>query len=276
MARANGHVSAATWSGAGSAQIWLLVAATAPSLVHAAPAEKPVAGQQVRFPKGYWSALPQVGPDGKVRQCVLVALRQRAGSRRRCRYALCAEHRPRRRPCRSRSMTTACRPSRCSTTRPRCCSMIAHSPRSAFRSAPRSCSIPAMPPARSPRSARRRASGCARRAPASIPARSTIGLPAEALNWLKQCGTAFDIAIDRPTDPDAPEHAGAAAALRRKRVPAGEAGGTAGHGRQAEDRGLGCLRAARQRGPHHRLLHPPPLRDRLGTWLTHGSAPSSW
>jgi hypothetical protein len=39
---------------------------------------KPVAGQQVHFPNGTWSALPQVGPDGKVRQCVMVALRPRA------------------------------------------------------------------------------------------------------------------------------------------------------------------------------------------------------
>ncbi len=39
---------------------------------------KPVAGQQPHFPTGTWSALPQVGPDGKVRQCVMVALRPRA------------------------------------------------------------------------------------------------------------------------------------------------------------------------------------------------------
>jgi hypothetical protein len=39
---------------------------------------KPVAGQQVHFPNGTWSAVPQVGPDGKVRQCVMVALRPRA------------------------------------------------------------------------------------------------------------------------------------------------------------------------------------------------------
>ena len=45
----------------------------------AADPGKPVAGRQVRFPKGYWSALPQIGPDGKVRQCVLVARRSRAG-----------------------------------------------------------------------------------------------------------------------------------------------------------------------------------------------------
>jgi hypothetical protein len=48
-----------------------VVAATA-SQSRAADPGKPVAGKQVRFPQGYWSALPQVGPDGKVRQCVLV------------------------------------------------------------------------------------------------------------------------------------------------------------------------------------------------------------
>ena len=30
----------------------------------AAPEAKPIPGQQVRFPQGIWSALPQVGPDG--------------------------------------------------------------------------------------------------------------------------------------------------------------------------------------------------------------------
>jgi len=42
-----------------------LIAAVMPAL--AAPEAKPVAGQQVRFPQGVWSALPQVGSDGKVR-----------------------------------------------------------------------------------------------------------------------------------------------------------------------------------------------------------------
>jgi hypothetical protein len=32
-----------------------------------------------------------------------------------------------------------------------------------------------------------------------------IDLPADAWNWLKQCGKTFDIAIDKPTDPAAPE-----------------------------------------------------------------------
>jgi len=54
-----------------------LIATALPAL--AAPEAKPVAGQQVRFPQGVWSAVPQVGPDGKVRQCVLVAPRRRIG-----------------------------------------------------------------------------------------------------------------------------------------------------------------------------------------------------
>ena len=32
----------------------------------------------------------------------------------------------------------------------------------------------------------------------------TLDLPAEALAWLTQCGKLFDIAADRPTDPNAP------------------------------------------------------------------------
>ena len=46
----------------------------------AATADKPAAGQAVHFQNGYWSGLPQVGPDGKVRQCVMVASRSRAGA----------------------------------------------------------------------------------------------------------------------------------------------------------------------------------------------------
>ncbi len=55
----------------------LCLAAALGTGARAAAPEKPVAGRQVHFPVGTWSALPQVGPDGKVRQCVLVALRSR-------------------------------------------------------------------------------------------------------------------------------------------------------------------------------------------------------
>jgi hypothetical protein len=44
------------------------------------PGFKPVAGKQVHFPDGTWAGLPQVGPNGKVRQCVMIAERPRAGS----------------------------------------------------------------------------------------------------------------------------------------------------------------------------------------------------
>src|SRR6516162_3313701 len=44
----------------------------------AAAPEKPVAGKTVHFPDGYWSGLPETGPDKKVRQCVLVAKRRRS------------------------------------------------------------------------------------------------------------------------------------------------------------------------------------------------------
>jgi hypothetical protein len=41
---------------------------------------KPVAGKQVHFSDGTWSGLPQTGPNGKVRQCVMIAERPRAGA----------------------------------------------------------------------------------------------------------------------------------------------------------------------------------------------------
>ena len=46
----------------------------------AAAPEKPVAGKTVHFPDGYWSGLPETGPDKKVRQCVLVAKRTRGAA----------------------------------------------------------------------------------------------------------------------------------------------------------------------------------------------------
>jgi hypothetical protein len=56
-----------------------IIATAASTAAIALPAERPVAGKQVHFPNGVWSGLPQVGPNGKVRQCVMVAMRQRAG-----------------------------------------------------------------------------------------------------------------------------------------------------------------------------------------------------
>src|SRR5271166_6170614 len=41
---------------------------------------KPVAGKVVHFPDGTWSGLPQTGPNGKVRQCVMIASRPRGSA----------------------------------------------------------------------------------------------------------------------------------------------------------------------------------------------------
>jgi len=47
---------------------------------HGAEIPKPAAGKVVHFPDGTWSGLPQTGPNGKVRQCVMVAFRTRQGA----------------------------------------------------------------------------------------------------------------------------------------------------------------------------------------------------
>src|SRR5215468_3680644 len=44
-----------------------------------ADALTPEANKSVHFPEGTWAAVPQVGPDGAVRQCVVVAFRNRKG-----------------------------------------------------------------------------------------------------------------------------------------------------------------------------------------------------
>jgi hypothetical protein len=56
------------------AAAWLSVAAAIPAR---ADAVKPEANKTVHFPQGAWAAAPQTGPDGKVRQCVLAAFRNR-------------------------------------------------------------------------------------------------------------------------------------------------------------------------------------------------------
>jgi hypothetical protein len=47
---------------------------------HGAEMPKPTAGKTVHFPDGTWSGVPQTGPNGKVRQCVMIPARPRAGS----------------------------------------------------------------------------------------------------------------------------------------------------------------------------------------------------
>jgi hypothetical protein len=182
-----------------------LIAATASSTVSAAPVEKPVAGQQARFQSGHWSALPQLGPDGKVRQCVLVSLRQRAGKDG---------------PIETRFSVNFSRGSGFifmikddglpaeqvlddqaeilidDGTFPAVGMPIGTG---AFGFHPGDAAGALAAVGKASR-VRLRSDG------AGIDTGAiAIELPTEALNWLKDCGKTFDIAIDKPTDPDAPD-----------------------------------------------------------------------
>ncbi len=53
---------------------------TAQAADKAAKPEAIVAGKTVHFPDGTWSGLPETGPDKKVQQCVVVAKRPRAAA----------------------------------------------------------------------------------------------------------------------------------------------------------------------------------------------------
>jgi len=182
----------------------LLMAATAPSFVRAAPVENPVAGQQVRFAKGFWSALPQVGPNGKVRQCVLVALRQRAGKDGPVdtRFAINIS--------RGAGLVVTLHDDGLPTEQvlddqaeilidDRIFPAVGFPVGTAFAFHPGDAAGALTAIGKATR-VRLRSDG------AGIDSGAvTIDLPAEALNWLKQCSKTFDIAIDRPSDPDAPE-----------------------------------------------------------------------
>jgi hypothetical protein len=64
------------------AAVCLIVAAgsTSQAANKTAKPEALIAGKTVHFPDGYWSGLPETGPDKKVRQCVVVAKRPRAAA----------------------------------------------------------------------------------------------------------------------------------------------------------------------------------------------------
>jgi hypothetical protein len=185
-----------------AAALTALLALAAPAL--AAPAGKPVAGQQVRFPNGTWSAVPQTGPDGGVRQCVLVALRQRTGGNGAVdtRFSINI----------SRGTGLAIMiqddglPSEQvlddqaelsieGRTFPAVFFPIGTA--LVFHPGDAEAALAALGKATE---VRLRSDG------AGIDSGAIkIDLAAEALNWLKQCGEAFDIAIDKPTDPNAPD-----------------------------------------------------------------------
>jgi len=180
----------------------LAVAAVTPA--SAAPTGKPVAGQQVRFLNGTWSALPQVGPDGKVRQCVLVALRQRNGSNgpvdtrfsvnisRGTGLAIMIEDDglPT-----EQVLDDQAEVSIEGRTFPAVFFPIGTA--LVFHPGDADGALAALGKATQ---VKLRSDGAGLDSGAI-----RIDLAPEALNWLKQCGKTFDIAIDKPTDPNAPE-----------------------------------------------------------------------
>jgi len=186
------------------AALAVLVAAnlTLPAL--AATADNPVAGRQVRFPQGVWSALPQLSPDGKVRQCVLVAPRQRnkPGGKVDTAFVLNIS--------RGSGLSITMMDDGLPSERVlddqaeivldgRSFPAVAFPVGNAFALHPGDAEavLAALGKARD---VKLRSDG------AGVDSGSiALDLPADALSWLKQCGKTFDIAIDRPTDPNAPE-----------------------------------------------------------------------
>lgn len=182
----------------------LFIAATAPSLADAAPVEKPVAGQQVRIAKGFWSALPQIGPNGKVRQCVLVALRQRAEKDGPVdtRFAINIS--------RGAGLVVTMHDEGLPTEQvlddqaeilidDRIFAAVGFRVGTALAFHPGDAAGALAAISKAERIKLRSDGAGIDSGPV------TIDLPAEALNWLQQCGKTFDIAIDKATDPDAPD-----------------------------------------------------------------------
>lgn len=163
-----------------------------------------MAGQQVRFPQGTWAGVPQVGPDGKVRQCVLVAPRQRAGATGpvNTRFAINIS--------RGGGLVFVIHDDGIPSeqvlddqaevllgerTFPAVGFQVAGT---AFTFHPQDAAG-ALEALGKVKQLRLRSDGGGVDSGAI-----DVNLPTEALNWLKACGKTFDIAIDKVTDPDAP------------------------------------------------------------------------
>jgi hypothetical protein len=180
-----------------------VVALTAPHPAEAAAPAKPVIGQQERWPEGLWSAVPQAGPDGKVKQCTLVSMRERAGPNGAIdtRFALVIgrgagfvitlgdAQLPREDVLDDRAEIII-------DGRPFPAVGFPVQTSFAFHPGDAAAALKAL---RSAKQVALRSTG------AGIDSGAiTIALPGEPLAWLQRCGETFKIATDRPTDPDAP------------------------------------------------------------------------
>jgi hypothetical protein len=171
--------------------------------VRAAAPEKPVPGKTVHFPDGYWSGLPETGPDKKVRQCVLVAKRTRgtAGDGADTRLSLTIG--------RGSGLALAIGDDKLppdSIVDDQAEIVIGDRAFPATAFAVRSDTLAFHPgDAAGVLASLEKATTLQLRSDgAGINSGAmTLDLPADALAWLKLCGKQFDIALDRPTDPKA-------------------------------------------------------------------------
>ena len=169
----------------------------------AAALEKPVPGKTVHFPDGYWSGLPETGPDKKVRQCVLVAKRARGvagegidtalsltiGRGSGLAIAIGDDKLPSERVLDDQAEIVVgdqAFPATAFTVR---------SDTLAFHPGDAAGVLSALDKAAT---LQLQSDGAGIKSGAM-----TLDLQGEALTWLKQCGRQFDIALDRPTDPNA-------------------------------------------------------------------------
>ena len=180
----------------------LALVGSAGSLQAAAP-EKPVAGKTVHFPDGYWSGLPETGPDKKVRQCVLVAKRRRSaggegvdtnlsltiGHGSGLAVAISDEKLPPESILDDQAEVVVGDQAFPATA------FTVHSDTLAFHPGDPAGVLSALEKART---LRLRSDGAGINSGAI-----KLDLPADPFVWLKLCGKQFDIALDRPTDPKA-------------------------------------------------------------------------
>jgi hypothetical protein len=202
------------------AAVCIYAAAGMAIAAYGAEPPKPVAGKQVHFPdgtfqdgtfqdgtfpNGTWSALPQLGPNGKVRQCVMVAPRPRAGEHGAIDTALSVDI--------SAGAGLAFGldddklPSEAilddeaevlldGKSFPAVAFTVAEGNKLAFHPGDAAAVFAAL--AKTGTVQLRTDGGGLDTGPIKL------GLPGDAYAWLKQCGTQFKIALDRPTDPQAP------------------------------------------------------------------------
>ncbi len=186
----------------------LLAAVLSAALAAAARADappRPVPGKQVHFPQGIWSAVPQQGLDRKVRQCVLVAPRSRMGPTGKMDTALSIVIG------RGAGLAFGLEDGELPSdailddqaeviaddhTFPAVAFTVANAKDIAIHPGDAAGVLAALA---TTKTLRLRSDGAGIDTGAMA-----LNLPPDALAYLEQCGKKFNIAIDRPTDPNAP------------------------------------------------------------------------